>query len=46
LSYFQNDTLQKPIAKKPTGKALAASISQDQDICKQQQLESENENLH
>jgi hypothetical protein len=46
-SRLQNvKTLKQTIAKKPTGKALAAAINNNQEICHQQQLESENKDLH
>ena len=46
LEYITDDTLKKTISKKPTGRILAASTSENQDKCKQEQLEAENKDLH
>jgi len=46
IQYLPDQTLKQTIAKKPTGKALAAAINNNQETCRQQQLESEIKDLH
>ena len=46
IKYLPDQTLKQTIAKKPTGRILAASINNNQEVCHQQQLESENQDLH
>jgi hypothetical protein len=46
IKYLPDQTLKQAIAKKPTGRILAAPINKNQEVCHQQQLEPENQDLH
>ncbi len=46
LDYLQDESLKQKVTKKPTGQKLAESINNNHEICKQQQVEAENKDLH
>ena len=46
MNYSTDETLKKPITRKPTGQKLASNNNDNQEVCHQKQTESENKELH
>ncbi len=46
LQYIQDETLKQSISRKPTNKKQASNITENQEACKQKQLEAEISDLY